>query len=66
MSHIAQAIHDKNPNMCVYGIALGKTERREFHKNWYGIEISNDHIPRKWETLWKQGEELYRSKPKRA
>ncbi len=57
LSHIAQAIHDKNPTVCVYGIALGKTDRREFHKKWYDKELSNDHIPGRWETLWKQGEE---------
>ena len=50
----------------VYGVALAKTDRCKFHRERFGKELSNNHIPRKWETLWKQGEEQYRSMRKRA
>jgi len=56
LSHIAQAIHEANRGVSVYGIGLGKTERRSYHRERFGIEISNDHIPEKWEILWKEGE----------
>ena len=56
LSHIAQAIHAKNQEVSVYGVALGKTERRAYHKNWFGVDLSNDHVPEKWDILWKRGE----------
>ena len=66
LSHMAQAIHETNPGTSVYGVALAKTDRREYHKKWYGKELSNDHVPCKWETLWNTGEEQYRSMRKKA
>ena len=66
LSHIAQAIHETNPGISVYGVALAKTDRCAFHREWYGKELSNNHVPRKWETLWNQGEEHYRSMRKKA
>ena len=66
LSHMAQAIQDTNPEISVYGIALAKTDRREYHRKLYGKELSNNHIPPKWETLWNQGEEQYRSMRKKV
>lgn len=62
LSHIAQAIHKTSSGVRVYGVCLGKNESRSYLKQQYGIEISNDFIPKKWDDLWKQGEELYRRK----
>lgn len=56
LSHIAQAIHQVNQGISVYGVGLGKTERRAYHRDRFGVEISNDHVPEKWETLWEEGE----------
>ena len=61
-----QAIQDTNPEISVYGIALAKTDRCKLHRERFGKELSNNHIPCKWETLWKQGEEQYRSMRKKA
>ena len=61
LSHMARAILETNPGISVYGVALAKTDRCEFHRKWYGKELSNNHIPPKWETLWNKGEEQYRS-----
>jgi phosphoribosylpyrophosphate synthetase len=57
LSRIAQAIQAANPDMPVYGVALGKTERKSF---WPGL--SNDHVDKKWDALWQKGEQLYREK----
>ena len=62
LSHIAQAIHNTNRNVRVYGVGLCKTERRSYQKSHFNIEISNDHVPTNWETLWKEGEEYYINK----
>lgn len=59
LSHIARAIHEANSGIRVYGVCLGKNERRSYLRQ-YGIEISNDRIPEKWNDLWKQGEKQYR------
>jgi len=56
LSHIAQAIHEANRGVNVYGVGFGKTERRAYHRDRFGVEISNDHVPEKWETLWEEGE----------
>ena len=66
LSHMAQVIHETNTGISVYGVALAKTDRCKFHRERFGKELSNNHIPRKWETLWKQGEEQYRSMRKKA
>ena len=65
LSHIAQAIHKANSKVRVYGVCLGKNESRSYLEQQYGIEISNDRIPTKWDDLWKQGEELYRRKQRK-
>lgn len=56
LSHVAQAIHEANQGVSVYGIGLGKTERRSYHRDRFSAEISNDHVPTEWETLWEKGE----------
>lgn len=50
LSHIAQAIHKTNSGVRVYGVGLGKNERRSYLSQ-YGFEISNDRIPEKWDDL---------------
>lgn len=60
LSHIAQAIREANQQVVgVYGVGLGKTERRRFLKGPYGAEAPNGHVPKKWEDLWKAGEAHY-------
>ena len=66
LSHIAQAILGSNPHATVYGVALGKAERRAYHRDRFGIEISNDHVPQKWNTLWEQGEQRYQERRSRS
>lgn len=61
LSHIARAIHKANCGIRVYGVGLAKNERRSYLRQ-YGLEISNNHIPEKWDELWVQGEKLYRRK----
>lgn len=56
LSHIAEAIHAANNGVTVFGVALAKTERRAYHKDRFGIDLSNDHVPKKWEAAWDQGE----------
>ena len=56
LSHIAQAILDANPRASVYGIGLSKTERRRYHRETFGVELSNDHVPERWVKLWNEGE----------
>ncbi len=65
LSHIAEAILESNPGATVYGVALGKAERRAYHRR-YGIEISNDHVPQRWDTLWEQGEQRYQERKGRS
>lgn len=56
LSHIAQAILHANPRVSVYGVGLSKTERRSYHRERFGIELTNDHVPENWERKWKEGE----------
>ena len=65
LSHIAEAILESSPGATVYGVALGKAERRAYHRR-YGIEISNDHVPQRWDTLWEQGERRYQKRKGRS
>ena len=60
LSHIAQAIHETNGEVRVYGVGLGKNERRSYQMRRFGVKISNNHIPEEWDELWQQGEKLYR------
>ena len=65
LSHIAQAIHEANSGVRVYGIGLGKNESRTYQKKWFNKEISNDHVPKRWDELWEQGEKQYRRKQRK-
>lgn len=56
LSHIAQAIHKTNRGVNVYGVCLGKTENRGYHKRYFDTKITNDHVPKKWAESWKRGE----------
>jgi predicted amidophosphoribosyltransferase len=56
LSHIAQAIHEANQGITVYGVGLGKTERRSYYRERFDVKISNDHVPAKWADLWGEGE----------
>ena len=62
LSHVARAILKTSPKARVYGVALGKTERRSYQQETYGVDISNDHVPEKWETAWQSGEAAYRAR----
>ncbi len=50
LSTIATAIRERNPRARVFGIALAKTERLS-----YSPSANNDHVPREWFELWKEG-----------
>lgn len=51
MSHIARAILEENSAVKIYGVALGKAERRQYWKQ-YDEDISNDHVPQVWDRIW--------------
>ncbi|TNC74356.1 phosphoribosyltransferase [Rubellimicrobium roseum] len=51
MSRIAQALIHANPGIQVGGVALGKTARRA-----YWGDLTNDHVPQRWDSLWQSGE----------
>ena len=53
MSHIAAAMLERNRRLRIYGVALGKTERRSYWRDRFGVEISNEHVPQRWERIWK-------------
>ena len=55
MSHIAQAILAANRGVRIYGVALGKTERRSYWQR-FDVEISNAHVPQRWERIWNEAE----------
>jgi hypothetical protein len=54
-ARIAQAIKAANPRARVYGVALAKTDRRGWNTN-----LSNDHISKKWDERWLNGEKAHR------
>ena len=56
LSHIANSILDANPRVSVYGVALGMTERQSYHRERFGRELTNNHVPARWEKAWKEGE----------
>lgn len=62
LSHIALAILETSPKARVYGVALGKTERRRYQQERYGVDISNNHVPERWETAWQSGEAEYQAR----
>jgi len=55
LSRIAQAVRATSGNVNVFGVALGKTERR----GWVP-DLSNAHVPEKWSKLWLEGEQAFR------
>lgn len=57
LSHIAQAIRESSGQVNIFGVALGKTERR----SWIP-DLSNAHVPEKWSTLWLEGEQAFRDR----
>lgn len=65
LSHIARAIHKANSGVRVYGVGLGKNERRSYLRQ-YGFEISNDRIPEQWDDFWEEGEKQYRRKQRKG
>lgn len=52
MSHLARAILKRNPGLRIFAVALGKTERRHYWHERFGVDISNEHVPPKWERSW--------------
>lgn len=59
LSHIAQAMQESNQQAKIYGVALAKTDRRSFWQS-RGLEISNDHVPEQWDSMWREGIESER------
>lgn len=57
MSRIAQALLRENPSLKIGGIALGKTDRRAYWGN-----LTNDHVPARWDTLWRDGQSRFLAK----
>jgi hypoxanthine-guanine phosphoribosyltransferase len=54
LSRIATAIKASNAGVNVYGVALGKTDRRSFWGN-----LDNNHVAKAWDDRWQQGEKAY-------
>ncbi|MDE2721617.1 phosphoribosyltransferase [Candidatus Palauibacter polyketidifaciens] len=52
MSHLARAMLERNPELLIFAVALGKTERRSYCRENFGVEISNEHVPSRWERRW--------------
>ncbi|MCR8493913.1 phosphoribosyltransferase [Brucella anthropi] len=61
LSRIALAVLAANPKCKVYGIALAKAESVAFCPN-----PDNDHVPARWDDLWKQGEQEHDAKFKKG
>ena len=56
LSLITQALLGSNPRARIYGVALAKTERLSYHRERFGREFWNDHVPQRWERAWRKGE----------
>ena len=57
LSRIARTIRASNREVeYIYGIAFGKNETLEFHRNRHNTELTNDHVPDEWADEWKRGE----------
>ena len=52
MSHLAGAILKRNPGLRIFAVALGKTERRRYWQERFDVELSNEHVPPRWERSW--------------
>lgn len=57
LSLAATAILERNPHATVYGFALAKPEWYDLIFDWYDVDISNDHIPDDWSSIWSTSEE---------
>lgn len=57
LSRIAAAIKTANPGAHVYGVALGKTDRRSF---WGSLD--NNHVAKAWDDRWQRGEQAYKDR----
>ena len=56
LSLAATAILERNPNTTVYGFALAKPEWHSMILDWYDVDVSNDHIPGHWSSIWSKSE----------
>ena len=56
LSLIATAILERNPNTTVYGFALAKPEWHNLILEWHDVDVSNDHIPPHWSSIWSTSE----------
>ena len=52
LSLAATAILERNPDTTVYGFALAKPEWHSMLLDWYDVDVSNDHIPPDWSSIW--------------
>ena len=51
LCEIARAVKDQNPEVNVYGLALGKNDRQQYLET-HGQHSTNDHIPSEWNEIW--------------
>lgn len=65
LSFTATALKKANPKLAVFGVALGKTERRAYWEG-RGAPISNDHVPGNWDDHWVKGEQRYLDNQKKG
>ena len=56
LSLAATAILERNPNTTVYGFALAKPELHNMILEWHDVDVSNDHIPPYWSSIWSTSE----------
>ena len=56
MSLAATAVLERNPNTTVYGLALAKPEWHNLILEWHDVDLSNDHIPADWSSIWSASE----------
>ncbi|MCY3714585.1 MAG: phosphoribosyltransferase [Gemmatimonadetes bacterium] len=52
LSLASTAIRERNPDTTVYGLALAKPEWHSMMLSWYDVDVSNDHIPSQWSSIW--------------
>jgi hypothetical protein len=53
LSLAATAVLERNPDTTVYGFALAKPEWHSMLLDWYDVDVSNDHIPPDWSSIWE-------------
>lgn len=54
LNNIAVAINNTNNGLRVHPIGLGKSEKRSYALS-LGKELTNEHVPASWATLWDTG-----------